>query len=146
VSSSGNIKLTILSTLDNVPLLGASVNKMCSLISMSDEQAFQMELCVVEACNNVIKHAYNNADDKEVEVEVRFLDDRIIFNICDAGAPKPEGVGHALEYDPDDLDNLPEGRMGLFLINEIMDEVQYETKNGKNVFSMTKYLAAKDTK
>jgi serine/threonine-protein kinase RsbW len=144
VNSSGNIKLTILSTLENVPLLGASVNKMCSLVSMTDEQAFQMELCVVEACNNVIKHAYNNADDKEVEVEVRFLDDRIIFSVCDAGSPKPGDVLHTLEYDPEDLDNLPEGKMGLFLIHEIMDEIHYETKNGKNVFSMTKILSPKE--
>ncbi|MES2767356.1 MAG: ATP-binding protein [Bacteroidota bacterium] len=143
MSPSGNIKLTILSTLDNVPLLGASINKMCSLISMSEEQAFQMELCVVEACNNVIKHAYNNASDKEVEVEVRFFDDRIIFTICDAGTRKPTDLPHTLDYDPQDLDNLPEGRMGLFLIHEIMDEIHYEADGSKNIFTMTKFLSPK---
>ncbi len=143
MNPSGNIKLTILSTLDNVPLLGASINKMCSLISMSDEHAFQMELCVVEACNNVIKHAYNNANDKEVEVEVRFFDDRIIFTICDVGAKKPTNVPHTLDYDPEDLDNLPEGRMGLFLIHEIMDDIYYETSENRNIFTMTKYLTPK---
>jgi len=144
VNAAGNIKLTIMSTLDNVPLLGASVNKMCSLISMSEELSFQMELCVVEACNNVIKHAYNNADDKEVEVEVRFMQDRIMFTVCDMGSSKTGDTAPTLDYDPEDLENLPEGRMGLFLISEIMDEIHYETSGGKNIFTMTKFLKPKE--
>ncbi len=84
-----------------------------------------------------------NAADKEVEVEVRFFDDRIIFTICDVGARKPTDLPHTLDYDPEDLDSLPEGRMGLFLIHEIMDDINYETSENRNIFTMTKYLTPK---
>ena len=45
----------------------------------------------------------------------------------------------ALEFDPRDLENLPEGGMGLFLIQQIMDKVSYNVKDNTDTLSMTKY-------
>jgi len=138
---SRTIKLTIQSTLENVALVGSSINRMCVLAAMSEEDAYKMELCVVEACNNAIEHAYELQEDKEVEIEVTFFEDRVVFCVADAGKANQHTSVPQLSYDPSDIENLPEGRMGLFIINEVMDEMRYETLDGKNVFTMVKYLA-----
>ena len=62
------IKFTIESKLENVPLIGMSVSKLCSLIHLSDIETYQIELCVVEAVTNSIKHAYGLETGRQVEV------------------------------------------------------------------------------
>ena len=46
----------------------------------------------------------------------------------------------SFENDPNDLDNIPESGRGLAVIKETMDSMTYETKDGKNCFTMTKKL------
>jgi serine/threonine-protein kinase RsbW len=138
--NSKTITLTISSALDNVALVGTSINKMCALARMNDEDAYKMELCVVEACNNAIEHAYENQEDKQVEVTVTFYEDRVIFTVSDVGKSNNNAAPPELSYDPTDIENLPEGKMGLFIISQVMDEMCYETIENKNVFTMVKYL------
>jgi anti-sigma regulatory factor (Ser/Thr protein kinase) len=47
-------------------------------------------------------------------------------------------------YDPNDRRGLPEGGMGLFLINKIMDEVLYKTKDGTNILTMIRHIEPGD--
>lgn len=132
------IKLIIDSSLENVSLIGSAVNKICSLIPLSKLEAYQTELCVVEACNNVIEHAYQYASNHEVEVVVSVHMDRIVFEICDTGRALKRQPKAALEFDPDDLQSLPEGGMGLYIMNNFMDKVAYQSVDGKNVLTLAK--------
>ena len=136
---SKKIKLIIPSHLSNVALVGITVNSLCSKLLNKDGFGSQMELCVVEVCNNIIEHAYLSDDKFEVDVELIFFDDKLAINISDSGKSNEAGINKTLDFDPDDLENLPEGGMGLFIINETMDEVSYHTENGKNTFTMLKY-------
>ncbi|MCZ7603337.1 MAG: hypothetical protein M5R37_10725 [Melioribacteraceae bacterium] len=43
-----------------------------------------------------------------------------------------------MEYDPEDIENLPEGGMGLYIIDQLMDEISYKVLDGVNIFSMKK--------
>ena len=52
------VKLIIESDLDDVPLVGIAVNRFCSYAAFSETDAFNIELCVIEAVTNSIKHAY----------------------------------------------------------------------------------------
>ena len=45
-----------------------------------------------------------------------------------------------LIYDENDINSLPEGGMGLFLIKEIMDEVYLKRINDLNVLTMIKKI------
>jgi serine/threonine-protein kinase RsbW len=47
-----------------------------------------------------------------------------------------------LDFDPQDMDNLPEGGMGWFLINSMMDEVHYLSDQGRNVLSLHKWVTS----
>jgi Anti-sigma regulatory factor (Ser/Thr protein kinase) len=135
---SREIKLTIDSNLENVFLIGLAVNSICSHTLLSDLESYHIEVCVVEAVNNMIKHAYGNETGHEVEVNIALHSDRIVFQLRDRGnvmelPDKPE-----LNIDPDDLENLPEGGMGVFIISKIMDTVTYKQFSDCNVFTITK--------
>jgi anti-sigma regulatory factor (Ser/Thr protein kinase) len=47
-----------------------------------------------------------------------------------------------LDFDPADVEHLPEGGMGLFIIHNVMDRVEYHRHGERNTFSMTRRLAA----
>ena len=137
------IKLIIDSDLANVSLIGMAVNKICTQIPLDKIEAYQIESCIVEAVTNVIKHAYRNETGHDATVFIKLYLDRITFLVCDTGKAMDPEQPADLEFDPDDLENLPEGGMGLFIIHKIMNEVSYKTIENRNVLTMTKIFGAK---
>ena len=135
---SKQITFSIDSSLKNVALVGLSINKICSQIPLTDVEAYQIEACVVEAINNTIEHAYKNKKGHLVSIKVNLFLDSISFQVSDTGLSMEAELSPALDFDPKDIDNLPEGGMGLFIIHEVMDKVAYVSDADKNILEMTK--------
>ena len=137
----GKVRFQIESNLDEVALVGITVNALCSAIPLPDVEAYQIEMCVVEAVNNAIEHAYENMPGHPIEIRVSIDIDALKLIVRDEGrAMSGQSENPALEYDPGNLDTLPEGGMGLYLIDSVMDEVSYQTEHGSNILTMTKTL------
>jgi len=138
-----SIKLAIDSCLEDVFLLGLATRAICSYAPLNQLTTYQIETCVVEATNNCIKHAYQNLPGNSVEVVISLFIDRITFEVCDYGkAMETEDFEKQkrkeLDYDPNVLEELPDGGMGLYIIRSVMDQVEYSSAGGKNVLTMTK--------
>ena len=90
----------------------------------------------VEAYNNAVVHAYRDAPMGPVEVELHVNAKRLRLRIIDEGVRfKPDSVPEP------DLDALPEGGMGLFIMRSFMDSVEYRRDGQRNVVTMEKALA-----
>lgn len=137
------IKFTIDSRLGNIGLVGEAVQALCSYVGFSEVEAYQLQLCVVEAVTNVVKHAYGLQPGREAVVAVSIHPDRISFQIMDTGKIMPHLSRKPLEFDPADLAALPEGGLGLYIIQTVMDEVDYQTADGVNILTLTRYLSGK---
>src|SRR5215813_1243758 len=141
------IKMIINSDIKDVFLIGCVISRLCGLAPFSSVEVFQIELCVVESVNNAIEHAYGNEPGHPVEVTFALHPNRLTFEICDTGKTMgakylPQKGRQSFEFDPNDLDDLPEGGMGLSIINEIMDQVVYTTSAGINKLTLTKFFNA----
>ncbi len=139
------ITLTIASDLHNVPLIGQAIERLCSLNPLSAVESHQIALCVVEAVNNAILHAYGNETGHKVEVIFQQYPDHLILQICDRGrAMDPKRLEpptpSPLDFDPCHLNSIPEGGLGLAIIRITMDEVTYTTSHGKNILTLTRFL------
>jgi len=137
---SQEIQLVIDSSLQNVPLVGVAINALCASLSLGQTDAYQVELCAVEAVTNAIKHAYDNRLGFSVQVLFTTYPDKLVLAVCDEGKKMSKLIVPALDFDPTDLEHLPEGGMGLFLIHSIMDQVTYTSQHGKNTLTMIKKL------
>ena len=139
-------KITFLidSTLDNVSLAGVAVRGICSYLSLSEADAYYLELCVVEAVNNAIKHAYNSEAGNAVEINTTYSKDCISFEISDWGIKMDSQGPPRLNFDAGNLVMIPEHGMGLFIIDSVMDEVAYRSDGGKNTLTMRKYFHYKN--
>lgn len=90
----------------------------------------------VEAFNNAVIHAYAGSAPGPVEVEMEVHASHLSVRIVDEGKTfVPDAVPEP------DLDALPEGGLGLFIIRNFMDRVGYERSDGRNVLTMEKDLA-----
>ncbi len=139
------IRMIINSDLEDVALIGTSVNKLCSLTGLSELDCYNVELSVVEVCTNSIRHAYNNEKGHEIEVEFSiFPEKKIEVNVFDSGKGIKGKINPKLDFDPGDLSSLPEGGMGLYLIFNIMDDVIIDKIQGKNRWKLVKYLEKKE--
>jgi serine/threonine-protein kinase RsbW len=134
------IKLIIESRLENVGLIGGAVRGIAQTLSLDKITSYHLELCVVEAVNNATKHAYHSEAGNWVEVDIVRQKDRLTFKVCDRGDSMKSMEAVPLKFDPSNVETLPEGGMGIFILNSLMDEIAYESVNGRNILTMIKYL------
>jgi serine/threonine-protein kinase RsbW len=139
MSRRGSLCLSIASKLACVGPLGEQVRAACVGLGLTPRAAGEIELSVVEAVNNAIEHAYQRSEDGLVEVKLEGDDRRLLIEVCDTGRRMPPGtLGQVRppEVEVEDLAALPEGGMGLYIVTQLMDDVRYERRAGKNVLIM----------
>jgi len=139
------ITFSIASRLDAVPLLGQFVSAACSYAGLTALEGSQVEVCVVEAVNNSIKHAYGGNPAHAVELKLSLSSEEIVFDICDSGkSADPAWMHadhhHAFDLDPDHLERAPESGRGLAIIQQVMDSIEYTPGTEKNRFRLVKRL------
>lgn len=140
------VKVIIENELDDIPLVGIAVNRFCSYAAFSETDAFNIELCVIEAVTNCIKHAYGENTGEEVIVTFTLSDSEAVFEICDKGKPMdPERLKKAdltkTHSATQSIDTLAECGRGLGIMKEIMDDVDYRSENGTNCLILKKRLS-----
>jgi serine/threonine-protein kinase RsbW len=138
--TSKTLHLSIESKLSDVALLGHAVRGVCASSPLDTGAYGEMEVCVVEAVNNAIAHAYRHEDGFRVETAITLHHDRISFDVSDCGRAIKDYAPHSLEFDPEEIGSIPENGMGLFIIETIMDEVNYRSENGRNTLSFCRYF------
>ncbi|MBU0560731.1 MAG: ATP-binding protein [Bacteroidetes bacterium] len=108
--------------------------------NVTAKESADIEVCMLEAMNNVIRHSYKGKSGFPIEIKVSVNSDQIDIEIIDSGISREKFDKPTLDFDPDDIENLPEGGMGLFIIDQIMTSTNYEVKDGKNYYTMSKKL------
>lgn len=108
-------------------------------LGVPDALNMTINLALEEAVSNVMLYAYPDSDSGRVLVEAEKKADSITFTITDSG----------IAFDPTKRSepdiNLPAeerqiGGLGIHLVKQIMDEVKYERKDGKNILTLVKNL------
>ena len=142
-----SIKMIIDSDLNNVSLIGMAVRKLCSIIPLSDLEAYEIELCVVEAVNNAIIHGYNNEKGHEVEIVFTLFLDKLVLDVYDKGKGiDEECVKHFFHLPLSGIDLTDTKGRGIYIIRNIMNKVEYKNIHDKNLIRMTKFLDIKGEK
>ena len=122
--------ITFSSDLNNLNIAEAIVDTI-SRVSKLDELIYgNILLSLSEAINNAIVHGNKFNRNKKVSVCYKFIEKKnLLITVEDEG----NGFDPSKISDPTDPDNLENlyGR-GVFLINNLADEVKYE-ENGKKV-------------
>ena len=99
----------------------------------------QLNLALEEAVVNVMNYAYPSGVTGNIDIDARANDVRLKFTISDSGSPfdptAKEEVDTTLSAEERSI-----GGLGIHLIRQIMDSINYEYVDGKNVLTLRKRL------
>ena len=130
-------RLVLKNQIDQISLLPEFVNEAVKASALAPEMADRLNLALEEAVANVISYAYPEGTAGEVQVDVALTDRALSFTVTDSGQPFDPTAREEVDTDAD-LENRSVGGLGIHLIRQIMDEVRYERRGGKNVLLLTK--------
>ena len=132
-------QMTRAAELESLSVFRQFISDCCTSSNVSKEAVFDLKLAVDEACTNIIEHGYKGMDPGSIILSLRVEPDRVLVRITDFGhifepadAPKPD-VEAALE-------DRELGGLGLFLIYQTMDNIDYQTSEDGNTLTFTKFI------
>jgi len=131
--------ITLPNDVQAVPQLNSFVDEVCETAGFDMGTTMQINLAIEEAVVNVMSYAYPSGVKGQVDIDAQMNDERLKFVISDSGTPfDPTAKG---EVDTTlTAEERGIGGLGIHLIRQIMDTINYERIDGNNVLTLRKKL------
>ena len=134
-----NRSLTLTNDVSNIPELTKFVNEVCREVDFNNSKTKQVRLAMEEAVVNVIDYAYPHGTTEKIYIEAVANDERLKFTITDSG--KPFDITAYPEVDLNiPAEERPIGGLGIHIVRQMMDSINYNRIDGKNVLTLRKKL------
>jgi serine/threonine-protein kinase RsbW len=108
-------------------------------LELDVEESGTVELVLAEVLNNIVEHAYPSPNAPgPIDVQCSHQADGLLVDIKDQGFPMPDGrmpIGQLSSLDVE-LEDLPEGGFGWFLIQHLAKDVSYKRVGNQNHLHM----------
>jgi sigma-B regulation protein RsbU (phosphoserine phosphatase) len=132
--------LTLKNKIEELNKLPEFVDTVCEEAGIDMGIIASLNLALEEAATNVVLYAYGK-NEGDVDIDAVYTDKYIKFIIVDSGLAfdptKKEDVDITLGVEERSI-----GGLGIHLVRQIMDSVNYERIKGKNVLTLMKKLYA----
>lgn len=134
-------KLILQNEVAEISKLAIFIDELGEEFGLSPELVFNLNLVLEEAVSNVILYAYPKEEHQTISLIAKKKENQLIFVLTDSGK----------EFDPTQApdaditlsaEDRPIGGLGIFLIRQIMNTVEYQRIDGKNVLTLGKELEA----
>ena len=132
-------QITRAAELESLQIFRGFISECCARYEVPNDTVLELKLAVDEACTNIIEHGYKGMDPGSIILSFRIQPDRILVQLTDFGhvfepveGPKPD-VEAALE-------DGELGGLGLYLIYQTMDNIDYTSSEDGNTLTFTKYI------
>lgn len=133
-------ELTVSATLENLDQVTEFINEQMEENGCSMKLQTQVDLAVEEIYVNIARYAYRPADGSAtIRCEVGGDPLQIIIAFLDSGKPY-----NPLEKDDPDVTLSAEerdmGGLGIFMVKNLVDEIKYEYRDGRNILTIQKQV------
>ncbi|MBQ9640366.1 MAG: ATP-binding protein [Bacteroidaceae bacterium] len=134
-------QLTLQNKIEQISLLVDFVNQICEELHLDEALNFNLNLVLEEAVTNVIMYAYPQDEAHTLTLKAWTEEGgKLAFELCDQGKPF-NPIEEAPEVDTTlSAEERQIGGLGIFLIKQMMDEVNYEYKDHSNVLTLKKNI------
>lgn len=130
-------------------VFAADVNKLNDVLAFTEEALDSVDcpmkysmillVSIEEIFVNVAHYAYQDGGDVILEIEYEELNRKLTFRFIDQGVE----FNPLMKADPDITLSAEEreiGGLGIYMMKQTMDEVEYVYKNNENILTMIKWL------
>ena len=131
--------ITLNNDIQEVPQLTDFVNEVCKSVELDKNTTSQITVAIEEAVVNVMNYAYPAGTQGKVKIEATANDERLKFTISDSGTPfDPTAQAEADITLPANKRSI--GGLGIHIVRQTMDTVDYERTGDRNVLTLRKKL------
>jgi sigma-B regulation protein RsbU (phosphoserine phosphatase) len=132
-------RLVLPNDIETIPQLNEFIDLVAEEVGLDMSLTMSLNLAMEEAVVNVMDYAYPDGQKGNVDIEVTADQEWMTFVITDTG----------IAFDPttkEDADTTlsaeerPIGGLGIFLVRQLMDDINYKREGNKNVLTLRKKL------
>ena len=132
------IRLNLPASFKYLNVLSATIAEILGRVdglAEADATIYNIQLAAQEACTNIVDHAYKSIDDGRIAIQIEFhnMTHTLVIDIQDTGQSF-----NIEEAKSPNLGTLQIRGLGLFLMRELLDDVQYFPQPGNNRWRLTK--------
>lgn len=138
-----NVEIKVPAKPQYVSVVRLTISGLAIRVGFSYDEIEDLKIAISEAVTNVVQHAYGESEEGDVIISASLYPNRMEIKVSDSGnsfnveeVKTKTGPYHV----EDDVDQLREGGLGLYLMEALMDEVKINNNGGVTVF-MTKYVS-----
>jgi sigma-B regulation protein RsbU (phosphoserine phosphatase) len=131
--------LTLPNDIETIPQLNEFIDTVAEEIGLDMSLTMSLNLAIEEAVVNVMEYAYPEGEQGNVDIEVSADERWLTFIISDNGIP----FDPTTQEDADttlSAEERPIGGLGIFLVRQLMDSINYQRENGKNILTLSKKM------
>ena len=137
VKDDGSLEISLVNDLQELARIAARIDEFCEARNLGPQIGYAVNLSVDEILTNTISYGYDDEEQHKIEIVVSMEADDIVVVIVD------DSTAFDLSQTPDaDVESSVEeralGGLGLFLVHQMMDGVEYRRRDGYNVVTLTK--------
>ena len=133
-------ELSLINDLQEIGAAAAKVDAFCEARGLSPQIAYAVNLSIDEILTNTISYGYDDDEQHRIDLTLRVDGETLVVMIVDDG----RAFDSSLTQDPDVETALEEralGGLGLFLVQQMMDDVVYQRRDERNVITLMKSMA-----
>ncbi len=131
--------LTLKNDISEVTKLSTFIKSVFEKMELDKSLSSQLRLAVEEAVVNVLNYAYPPGSEGTVEIRIMSDDHQLKVMITDAGVPfdptEQEKIDTSLA-----IEDRRIGGLGIHLVRALMDTINYERLDGKNILTLMKQI------
>lgn len=131
------LTVRLVNRLEEIERLAAAVEAFGAAHGLPDSVVFALTLSLDEVVTNVISYAYADVRDHPINVHLRLAGDVVHAEVIDDGRPFNPIDVPAPDLDAP-IDKRRIGGLGVHLVREMMDELDYRRENGRNILALSK--------
>jgi len=131
------VSITLKNKINEIVLLDSFLDELSEKWEAVAKRTFNINLALEEAVTNVINYAYKDNNEHLIILDFSLEDSELKIKITDDGIE----FNPLLKEDPNTELSLEErkiGGLGIFFVKKIMDNIEYERINNKNILTLIK--------
>lgn len=131
--------LHITNELGQLALLDGFLGEAATAYQLSGRLLMDLKLALEEAVTNIILYAYPGETGKDISITLSHENSHITVTVADTGV----AFNPLVKQEPDlslPLEERPIGGLGIYLVKQLMTDVQYLRSDNKNILTMTKNI------
>ena len=135
------LEISLANDLSELAGVAAQIDAFCEALNLEPQVAFAVNLSIDEILTNTISYGYGDEGTHGIEIVVHMEGEAFVVVITDDSAAFDVSAETSPELDAS-LQDRALGGLGLFLVHQMMDGVEYQRRDGYNVVTLTKRTAA----